>query len=75
MRYPDGGSHRGDGFAVSSCFWDGLTVFGSKNDGFTVPFFLKGFQISSQDLIRAVKLSQQLKIKATNKYPLRYITS
>ena len=66
-----GGSRRGDGFAVSSCFWDGLTVFGSKNDGFTVLLFLNGFQISSQNLIRAVKLSE-IEIKATNKCPLRY---
>ena len=54
----DSGSRRDDGFAVSSCFWDGLTVFGSKNDGFTVPLFLNGFQNSSQNLIRSVKLSQ-----------------
>ena len=39
-------------FAVSSCFWSGLTVFSRKTDGFTVPFFLNGFQISSQSTIR-----------------------
>ena len=40
---------------VSSCFWNGLMVFGRKNDGFAVPLFLKGFQISSQNLIREVR--------------------
>ena len=49
---------RGWQFAVSSCFWNGLTVFGRKNDGFTVPLFLKSFQISSQNMSGGVILSQ-----------------
>ena len=50
-------SRRGRQLAVSSCFWNGLTVFGHRNDGFTVPLFLNGFQISSQNIIREVTLS------------------
>ena len=47
-----------DGFAVSSCFWNGLTVYGRKNDGFLVPLFLDRFQISLQNMTRGVKSSQ-----------------
>ena len=52
-----GGGRRGRRFAVSSFFWNGLTAFALKNDGVTVPLFLSGFQISSQNMIRGVKLS------------------
>ena len=47
-----------DVFAVSSCFWNGLTVFGRKNDGVLVPLFLDGFQISLQNMTPRVKSSQ-----------------
>ena len=52
------GGRRGWRFAVSSCFWNGLTVFGRNHDGFTVSLFLNVFQICSQNMIREVKLSQ-----------------
>ena len=32
-----------DGLWLFSCFWNGLTVFGRKNYGFTAPLFLNGF--------------------------------
>ena len=47
-----------DSCAVSSRFWNGLMVFGRKNDGFSVPLFLDGFQISLQNMTRGVKSSQ-----------------
>ena len=47
-----------DGLRFLAVFWNGLTVFGRKNNGFTVPIFLNGFQISLQNMTREVELSQ-----------------
>ena len=39
-----------DGLRFLAVFWNGLTFFGRKNDDFTVPLFLNGFEISSQNM-------------------------
>ena len=67
-----GGGHRGWWFAVSSCSWNGLTVFSRKNDGFMVPLFVSVSKFLHESVIQEVKLSQKMKMKATNNCPVRY---
>ena len=60
-----GGGQRGYRLAVSSCFWNSLKPFGRKNDGFTVPFFLNGFQIVFTRYDSRSQVVTKLQIKAT----------
>ena len=56
----------------SSSFWDGLTVSGRKDDGFSVPLFSQRFPYFFTKYDSRSQVITNLKIKATNNCLGRY---